>query len=78
MVLLRDLRPLAEFAGELAGKLTLSNYFNNNLLIVQQRSPLARELLEIVRATPYNICDNREYCAFVGRPCYTKWCVPVG
>lgn len=73
-VLLRDLRPLVAFAGpDFAAKVTLSPYYNNNVLGAGKGSAVARQLLEYVCATPYG--DMSRYCATVGQPCYPKWCV---
>jgi mannosyltransferase OCH1-like enzyme len=47
-VLLRDLRPLIEFAGEFATKLTMSFYFNNNILGIRAKSDLSKSLVDIV------------------------------
>jgi hypothetical protein len=53
-VLLRDLRPLVAFAGpDFAAKVTLSPYYNNNVLGAAKGGMVARRLLEFVCATPY-------------------------
>ena len=71
-VLLRDLRPLLEFAGEFATKLTMSFYFNNNVLGVRPGSELSKGLVEIVCRLPYSR-DTRQYCREVKEYCYPKW-----
>jgi hypothetical protein len=60
-VLLRDLRPMFEFAGEFATKLTMSFYFNNNVLGIRRNSTLSRGLVDIVCQLPYSR-DTRNYC----------------
>ena len=71
-VLLRDLRPLLEFSGEFATKLTMSFYFNNNVLGVRPGSKLSAGLVDIVCRLPYSR-DTRKYCAEVKEYCYPKW-----
>lgn len=43
---LRDLRPMYEFAGEFATKLTMSHYYNNNLMGLRKQSSLGRRMIE--------------------------------
>eukprot|EP00040_Diaphanoeca_grandis_P003765 m.25830 g.25830 ORF g.25830 m.25830 type:complete len:718 (+) comp15181_c0_seq2:313-2466(+) len=71
-VLLRDLRPMYEFAGEFATRLTMSFYFNNNVLGIRKQSELSQGLVEIVCALPYSR-DTGNYCRVVGEYCYPKW-----
>eukprot|EP00041_Stephanoeca_diplocostata_P023501 m.578799 g.578799 ORF g.578799 m.578799 type:complete len:763 (+) comp22309_c0_seq5:142-2430(+) len=71
-VLLRDLRPLFEFSGEFATKLTMSFYFNNNVLGIRRNSTLSRGLVDIVCQLPYSR-DTRHYCEVVKTHCYPKW-----
>ena len=71
-VLLRDTRPLFEFAGEFAAKVTMSHYYNNNVLGLRKGSAVAKHMLEFVCQTPYSR-DTRNYCRTVGQPCYPKW-----
>ena len=74
-MLLRDLRPLLEFAGEFATKLTMSLYYNNNLMGLRAGSRIGRQMLEDVAATP-DPTDSATYCTYVtklGGPCYPKW-----
>ena len=65
---------MIEFAGEFATQLTLSFYFNNNVLGVRKGSALSRGLVDIVCMLPYSR-DTREYCKIVGANCYPKWYV---
>jgi len=71
-VLLRDVRPMLEFAGEFATKLTMSFYFNNNVLGIRRNSTLSRGLVDIVCQLPYSR-DTRNYCKVVRDHCYPKW-----
>lgn len=71
-VLLRDLRPLFEFAGEFATKLTMSLYYNNNFMGLRKGSLLGARMIRDIVATPYN-SDSKAYCRHVGNPCYPKW-----
>jgi hypothetical protein len=72
-VLLRDLRPLIEFAGEFATKLTMSFYFNNNILGIRAQSDLSKSLVDIVCRLPYTGTDTRAYCKEVAEYCFPKW-----
>ena len=65
---------MIEFAGEFATQLTLSFYFNNNVLGVRKGSALSRGLVDIVCMLPYSR-DTKEYCKIVGSNCYPKWYV---
>ena len=76
-VLLRDTRPLFEFAGEFAAKVTMSHYYNNNVLGLRKGSPVAKKMLGFVCETPYSR-DTTNYCRTVGKPCYPKWYVAAG
>jgi hypothetical protein len=69
---LRDLRPLVEFAGEFASKLTMSMYYNNNVMALQKGSSIGAEMINDVAATPFQE-GERKYCKYVGSPCYPKW-----
>jgi hypothetical protein len=71
-LLLRDLRPLVEFAGEFASKLTMSHYYNNNAMAFRAGSSLGAKMIEDVVATPFQD-GERKYCKYVGSPCYPKW-----
>ena len=70
---LRDLRPLLEFAGEFASKLTMSLYYNNNVLGLRKGSTLGASFVADMVATPKAPFDSKDYCKYVGNPCYTKW-----
>ena len=73
-VLLRDLRPLVAFTGpNFAAKVTLSPYYNNNVLGLQKRGRVARQMLDIVCETPFTPQGRGKYCSIVGQPCYPKW-----
>lgn len=73
-IILRDLRPLAEWLGEFAAKVTLSAYYNNNVLGIRKKSPVAKKMLDYICQTPFTGRSNaQEYCQVVGTPCYPKW-----
>lgn len=69
---LRDVRPLVEFAGEFASKLTMSHYYNNNVMALRAGSALGAKMIEDIVATPFQK-GERHYCKHVGPPCYPKW-----
>lgn len=71
-VLLRDLRPMFEFAGEMASKLTMSLYYNNNVLGLRKGSTIAKAMVDDIVATPL-AATSKQYCRYVGSPCYPKW-----
>jgi hypothetical protein len=71
-VLLRDLRPMFEFAGEFASKLTMSLYYNNNVLGLRKGSPISTAMVDDIVATPLE-SNSKRYCRYVGSPCYPKW-----
>lgn len=74
-VLLRDIRPLFEFTGEFATKLTMSLYYNNNVLGLRAGSALGAEMIKDIVETP-DPTDERQYCKYVtqlGGQCYPKW-----
>ena len=73
-VLLRDFRPLVEFLGEFATKVTLSHFYNNNVLSVRRRSSAAAKLVDFVCQLPYST-DTSLLCRVAGQPCYAKWYV---
>lgn len=66
------MRPLIEFAGEFATKLTMSFYFNNNILGIRAKSDLSKALVDIVGRLPYST-DHRAYCKEVAQYCFPKW-----
>lgn len=73
-VLLRDFRPLVDFAGpDFAAKVTLSPYYNNNAIGLAKGGTVAQKLLQIVCDTPFTPKGRASYCSVVGTPCYPKW-----
>ena len=71
-LMLRDMRPLIEFAGEFASKLTMSHYYNNNVMGMRAGSNIGAKMIEDMVATPFQQ-GERHYCRYVGNPCYPKW-----
>ena len=71
-LMLRDMRPLIEFAGEFASKLTMSHYYNNNVMGLRKGSKMGANMIEDMVATPFQQ-GERHYCRYVGNPCYPKW-----
>lgn len=73
-VILRDFRPLVNFVGEFAGKVTLSQLYNNNVLVIRKHSPVSTQMVDFVCQTPYSR-NTGAFCKLVGAPCYPKWYV---
>lgn len=80
-LLLRDLRPLLEYAGEFATQLAWSNLFNNNFMGLRSHSPIGWDMLVTIAKTGLppesnKETDMKEYCKYVtqdGGLCYGIW-----
>ena len=88
-LILRDMRPLLEYAGEFATQLSISIYYNNNFMGLRAGSELGWFLLDIIvktglpplpppglsGAAPARVWPQK-YCAYVtrsGGDCYEIW-----
>ena len=88
-LILRDMRPLLEYAGEFATQLSISIYYNNNFLGLRAGSELGWFLLDIIvktglpptapptlpGAAPARVWPQK-YCKYVtrsGGDCYEIW-----
>lgn len=62
-IILRNLRSALEYFGEFAAKVTMSPYYNNNVLGLRSGSVTAQKLIEYVCMTPFSH-DTRKYCRY--------------
>jgi hypothetical protein len=88
-LIMRDMRPLLEYAGEFATQLAISVYYNNNFMGLRAGSPLGWFLLDIIAKTglPPESKESpttgqlmnkypEKYCKYVtrsGGECYDIW-----